>query len=667
MFGLPQGSWGASQIDARAAGLKSCFRTNIQVAFIVLGHLVLLTFGWSFIAVLLRHENHQIPLPDIAAQIAAETPRGVTYLASLVATVLSLVSTWLFSKAVLILLNTALLRASGGDTKGNPAYMKDFHFLVTLSNTRYFWSLSYPKWMVLSFVVFVLIHTTVSGWTALLNPTSMLAPGYVTGSELDVATPAFEDFFASASYYLEDSRDLILDMTAGAYKEMLGLATLAGQSAAGTDFYEDFPNFFNYNGASYSFSTGGILPAIPEYVFGNNQLHTNVTTNGWGLYFMGGYVPIDTKVVTKIWGQSHNYTVRQQGLTANVSCTQIAEGAIQSESGPVMLPSSLWDGDSGFQFWRSQVQCAETGGPLNLTNPYVTQTWSNNSDTAACIASGFLPIIPCPLQNITGADNNSFVIHMSGECKYSSIGSTLCQVTPYVTEIDVLYDSGVIYAWDIITQYPLGATNPAIMTYFVGLVYEFGLYAQGYSGNTAGDAVNFITSTLPETFRADINNILENYWRGVIEFGGTYLRSGFSANSNLTSDMKSSINGNIYAQTVGWSKGWSYRAVIALIFAMVPQTLVSLLTFFILYQSGGDRLGFPPDFDPSDVSDALLATDVNGVCSQSRDAAFEGKVIRLRTEDGKRRMLTIESSQQVQEKYDGYGTDNEEGHSLMGA
>ncbi|EIW74196.1 hypothetical protein CONPUDRAFT_147821 [Coniophora puteana RWD-64-598 SS2] len=661
MLGLPQNSWGFHQNNSDLAGSKGHSRKSVQVALILFGHLILLALGWSFIAVLLCDEYRQITLPDIAAQLAIENPRAVTYIASLAATALSLLSTWLFSKAVLMLLTTTLLQSSDVNTRRKPVYMRQFGFLVTLSSTRPFLNASYPPWVALSIVVLLLVNTTASGWTALLDPTLILVPGEVKGSEVDLTTAAFEALLDSVSIYQNNTHKTIARET-NAAQELLSVVTLAGESASGASLGSR--SFFDFDGATYNLSTGKafnfqaqyftMAEAIPEYAASQSRAHSE----GWGLTYAGGDIPLDTEVDTIRQGLSRNYTVRQQGLTASVSCTHLLPGEMTmgGEYAPLSTPlSTPWIGDVGYRYWEMNVSC--NAANLTLTYGYITQT--SSSGDADCIGTGFLPIMPCPTQSLTGADNNSFkaVINMWGICKYGSIGTTLCQVTPLVTDAIVVYDNGIINQQHIIATRSLGETSPALMAYIVGLVQQVGLTAQGIVGNPVGDTINLMVSSPPDAngtssnaSQASINNVLlwpqENYWRGVIEFGGTYLRSGFSANGNLTADMKSSFSGEVYVLTIGWSKGWSDRAAIALILTMLPQTMVSLLTLLILYRSGGDYLGFLPDFDPSNISDALLANRVNeqgekGILPRTRaDALAETKVELSIHHDG-RKILTL--------------------------
>ncbi|EIW74397.1 hypothetical protein CONPUDRAFT_170125 [Coniophora puteana RWD-64-598 SS2] len=654
MLGLPRNSWisGKSREDEerplqptpRSRTERSRFSRIAPVLVLGLGHLILLAFGWTFVAVLLNHEYYQIALPDAAARVALNNPRGATYLASLAATVLSLLSSWLFARAVRMILATALIE--------KPVYLHRFGFLVTLSNFRLFFDTKYPAWAFIALVVLLAAHTTTSGWTALLNPTLILLPKYITGSELNISSPAFYELLDSQSIYATESENSITNTEIGAL-ELLGVATLAGQSAAGSDL--GFPSFFNFNGASYNLSTAGVLPMIPEYI----AAHTQAT--GWGLSYSGGQVPLNTVVETRIEGFQMNYTVRQQGLTASVVCIQTSNGTIGGEYQPITSPYGTFIGTAGYRYWITAVNCSSAGNGEEAIRSrqtgYITQTFNTGVD--AClgegIGDGFMPIIPCPQQTLTQGNNNSFAIKMAGLCKYSAINSTICQVTPLVTDTVVTYNGGIISQQYIVDSWLLGEVNPSAMAFLVGLVDWIGQTAQGMVSNDVGDSVNTILSSLPNMNGTSanvtlINGVMANYWRGVIEFGGTFLRSGFSAAGDLPTNMTSPISGHAYVLTMGWSKGWSPRAAIIIVFAMIPQTIVSLLTLVILIRSGGDSLGFRPGFDPTDIADALLATSASNTASggflpRERELVMNQKKVDLHIGDDGRMAMTLSENQ----------------------
>jgi hypothetical protein len=93
---------------------------------------------------------------------------------------------------------------------------------------------------------------------------------------------------------------------------------MSGLASAGRSF--GIPSIVNLNGGSYNTSTGGILPVI----LNTAEIHGYNTTGGlYGNDWQGGFIPSRTGVKGRYpqpSGFSSNYTVTQQGFTANISC-----------------------------------------------------------------------------------------------------------------------------------------------------------------------------------------------------------------------------------------------------------------------------------------------------------------------------------------------------------
>jgi len=93
---------------------------------------------------------------------------------------------------------------------------------------------------------------------------------------------------------------------------------MSGLASAGRSF--GIPSIVNFNGGSYNTSTGGILPVV----LNTAEIHGYNTTGGlYGNDWQGGFIPSRTGVKGRYpqpSGFNSNYTVMQQGVTANVSC-----------------------------------------------------------------------------------------------------------------------------------------------------------------------------------------------------------------------------------------------------------------------------------------------------------------------------------------------------------
>ena len=145
------------------------------------------------------------------------------------------------------------------------------------------------------------------------------------------------------------------------------------------------PGTFDFNGVKYNISTGtcgstffstadmyhgvgGVLPAAPSY----NGTSDPVTDNKTGLAFAGGLVPTHLDVHFPgghaIDGLYHEFTLQQQGLTANVTCHQTntsSAGSLNLNSSFYPIPVPLANGTTDYWLWAwnmtgdcSQGECA---------------------------------------------------------------------------------------------------------------------------------------------------------------------------------------------------------------------------------------------------------------------------------------------------------------------
>ena len=108
---------------------------------------------------------------------------------------------------------------------------------------------------------------------------------------------------------------------------------------------------------------GGVLPAAPSY----GGTTEPVSDNNTGLTFAGGLVPTHLDVHYPnghaFQGLYHNYTVLQQGLTANVTCYESSDSAGQVHfSSPFYpIPIPLADGTTDYWLWAWNItgDCSE--------------------------------------------------------------------------------------------------------------------------------------------------------------------------------------------------------------------------------------------------------------------------------------------------------------------
>ncbi|KAG2065360.1 hypothetical protein BDR04DRAFT_1161547 [Suillus decipiens] len=110
--------------------------------------------------------------------------------------------------------------------------------------------------------------------------------------------------------------------------------------------------------------------------------------------------------------------------------------------------------------------------------------------------------------------------------------------------------------------------------------------------STIGDTLYSIYSSTTNTTigdgpgdQAQVYTELEDYWRGVVEFSATFLRSGFMAvgsfpDNTIPVDLQSTVDGTMYISTIGWT----WRSATYLL-AIIPITITTILTFICVVYS----------------------------------------------------------------------------------
>ena len=104
--------------------------------------------------------------------------------------------------------------------------------------------------------------------------------------------------------------------------------------------------------------SGGVLPAAPGYT-GSIQ---ETQSGNAGLSFVGGPTPTNLgPIVPQDHVISTNFTVLQQGLTADVNCSQIQTSTVTDSNAPV--PISVFTGNSTYiTAYAYTMACSEGRG-----------------------------------------------------------------------------------------------------------------------------------------------------------------------------------------------------------------------------------------------------------------------------------------------------------------
>ncbi|KAH7927040.1 hypothetical protein BV22DRAFT_1007825 [Leucogyrophana mollusca] len=591
------------------SSLRASFsRLHIWQISVIIAQVFVLTFGWGFLAAVLYYKY--IALPDRIADLVHRFPSELTLVTTLIATMLSVATAFLFTAAVKDALRHRM---------SQPISLITLTAGIALTKGTHIWKPRHLRLTALTWLIFAVLTSLTAGWTTLLAPTLINMEIGMSGTELDVAGDAFSDLLGQelAGAAVESESCLFHDNSF----EIIDIGgILSGVAAAGINF--GLPGTFNFNGAKYNLSTGGIVPAIASYA-GSYE-----TPDQTRLSFSGGQVPVNTVPDGGRFEQSippgfsRNYTMYQQGLSANVSCESrdlSGDSATQqlSLSNPY-LSIPVHANDSSILFylrqWNSTANCS---GSSPTIQRYVTET--NSSDQPNVSGSGFLPSVVCPGTNSSAYQR--FVVVSQGFYKYSFLPPTVCEVIPLLTNVSVQYSGGLINVAQVINSREFETDNVNLLSFIAGVISWQGRNAQGLVGNSIGDSLFSIYSATANT-TISVNNTtqvyseLEDYWRGVVEFTATFLRSGFSARGSfpqnqIPSNMTTNITGTMQVLTVGWARrGPTY------LLAVIPITIVAALTFAAVAYSLRGRIKHDhavASFDISDTIHLVMASSAGGL------------------------------------------------------
>ncbi|KAG2031825.1 hypothetical protein BDR03DRAFT_971722 [Suillus americanus] len=476
---------------------------------------------------------------------------------------------------------------------------------------------------VLTLVVSAMVAYLSSSWSTFLLPTVVQWPVPMFGTELDLGSIAFVSQLSTDL----NAQQAITAQVPG-FQTIDVLTLLSGIAAVDDQSGMQTSSMFSFNGVSYNRSTGGVLPAIEDYSGSSNPPGSAV-----GLEFSGGRVPVNTNVDwpnrrdNGTTGIAQNYTVTQQGLTADVSCQPIdrSQNSFNVTTTPTQGPLVTF---------LTHVAVANCSGNLNA-QPYFTVT--NVSGQDAIAIEGFIPTVVCPDPNSMTSDLYKFDVFMSGVGDYNFLQTTVCEVVPYLTTVNVTYNGGIIS----VDRIGASTSSPdfPLFQYIATVMAYQATTSQAMITNPIG---NFLTAYGASNVSV-MHSELEDYWRGIAEFASTQLRSGYSA-SGVPSDMTRPTNGTMYITTYGWkSKTYTYILLLVVITVIWGATVLAAGWSLIQEQIHASD----PSFDFSNpIHLAIVAYrggcesqlhngDKNGVyISEDTTVRFEGEGINKRLVTG---------------------------------
>ncbi|KAG2740392.1 hypothetical protein P692DRAFT_201810978 [Suillus brevipes Sb2] len=470
----------------------------------------------------------------------------------------------------------------------------------------------YLRLTTLTLLAFGLLRLLTAGWTTLLTPTYFLWPVQMLGSELDITGTAFATLLSAEYQYqglaIQDNSFEVLDIA----------GMLSGVSAAGFTF--GLPGTFNFNGAKYNVSTQGIVPTIESFSGSNGVPGFNGTRlgfSGGNVTVNVGPIPGENTRVSPPQGFSRNYSMLQQGLTANVSCRAI--GSSQSlynwnTSNTFLYGNAAASNGSitGLRLWNTTANCGDNS---SKTQEYVTMVDASGNENP--LGSGFLPSVVCSGPMNTDQTYTNFTILSQGFYKYRFLEASVCEVVPLLTTVRAKYNGNLISS-EVISSRPFQPENTQLLSFVAGVARFQSTNSQGLVSSAIGDTLYSIYSSTTNTSIDDnlgnqtqVYKELEEYWRGVVEFSASFLRSGFMVvgsfpDNRIPDNLASTVNGTMYISTIGWT-----RQSATYLLAILPITLTTILTFtcalYSVLKAKKENSGYRSTFDPSNVLHLIMA------------------------------------------------------------
>ncbi|KIW70031.1 hypothetical protein PV04_02342 [Phialophora macrospora] len=439
-----------------------------------------------------------------------------------------------------------------------------------------------PGATIFTFVLSAAMLYLATAYTTLLTPVNILVGDSIRGTEVDFTSSEFWDWY---NYRDADGQ---LNRT------VQGCTWYTYQSPQGELIYHTCP----FIGNPVGFLSSGISSS--DYYFSA----TNSTVNLFGKQFegsTGGILPLgwegfaalsDVRFDTWDQGTSYpdfNYTISQQGLTAEVTCEESSTSPITR----TILDEYSVDSAGGGKVELQNFQCV---CPLGT---YV------NSIITATISSAALFV--CPR---TAASKEDYTIHVrpfDGYATPNSLASNIvfpnmtCSLTPYIANATVLYTaSDRLFHISSLETIPLSTSQvPNETADAISQVFQL---ATSTWGNMLIDSLYaIILSNQTTTFA----QAMEISLRGIIQFEGSNLRVYYGSNEPPG---RHAVQGSY---TV-WRVGYNGRPVVLI--SLLPP-LVIILVLAVAYVVIGSRTtgtGHVSDFDPINTVCLITAAAVGG-------------------------------------------------------
>ncbi|TFY80011.1 hypothetical protein EWM64_g3998 [Hericium alpestre] len=212
---------------------------------IMLGQLMLLGAAWGFSAAVII--AGPFPLSDGLAERAHANLRATSLFVTLFATILSLMSTFFFNRAIRYALMYRLSRSIS--LASLAAGIKLSRGSLVLNRRR-------PRWVAVTLLCAAALAAQTAGWATLLTPTSVVVNRSIKGAELGMGSDAFHDFLASFGS-IDNLSAAVMGAggKAGLSPMKVPVSMIDGAAIAEAGRQFNYPATVTWNGALFNIST----------------------------------------------------------------------------------------------------------------------------------------------------------------------------------------------------------------------------------------------------------------------------------------------------------------------------------------------------------------------------------------------------------------------------
>ncbi|KAF7361076.1 hypothetical protein MSAN_01138500 [Mycena sanguinolenta] len=446
------------------------------------------------------------------------------------------------------------------------------------------------KWSLVSIALLLLTGIQTSGWTTLIHPVPVVLEEPLHGTELDLAS--------SALGTLQETGDPGLKYCIHATSQ-LPLFTVGDTDSGHATIKADIgmPASFDFLDQTFNVSTGGILPATFD----------DVVLFGEPTKILATLQDIPDLTI----GLSSNYSVTQQGFSADVSCRA---QTLSNSTRPSLIISSHSE-DWNYSF-GTQLNFSRTITWLGVASNCSIPDPESRVNTQWTIAAGldYVLMVACP--ELT---TKNYTLMFAASGKYEFMNATVCTLAPKLTTVTAYYSNVNSSSRTISTtthaSQPMALDSPAALS-AISTVSTAVFLAQGAERSVLGDEL-YSLKVKGNSTEDTLRNI-EEYIRGVTEYSGSIFRACLSnvTNPNLAeviaANPTSQINGTYSTYTMGWE-----RLPSAAIWSLVPGTLIATMTIVVVLAAtvlhAGTKNASVEVFNPLDPIQVMAATAAGGL------------------------------------------------------